>query len=241
MAKKEKGGDKIDTNAWMVTFSDLLTLLLTFFVMLLTMSSMDQQKFKRGFKLFTAGIGPMGMGTKGPVISKLAIIEPLDLQVKRYLSDESLPHITEDDDMEAVQAGIKKKGLSDDVKVNFAKKGLVLSFSEDILFQPGTADINPASFPILKKISVIIKHTNFLVRVEGHTDNIPIHSPDYPSNWELSVARAVNTLNKIIAFGDIPPERFSAVGYADTKPLYPNNTQNRREKNRRVELVLYNP
>jgi chemotaxis protein MotB len=243
VAKKEKGGDKkTDTNAWMVTFSDLVTLLLTFFVMLLTMSSMDQQKFKRGFKLFSGGIGPMGMGTKGPVIGKLMIIEPMDLQVKKYLNNENLPqNIEEEDDTEAVQTGIRKKGLTDDVRVNFVKKGLVLSFSEDILFKPGTADINPSSLPILKKISIIIKHTNFSVRVEGHTDNVPIHSPDYPSNWELSVARAVNTLNKIVAFGDIPPERFSAVGYADTKPLYPNNTPNRREKNRRVELVLYNP
>lgn len=239
MARKKDNGSGGDTNAWMVTFSDLLTLLLTFFVLLLTMSSMDAKKFKRGFKLFSGALGPMGMGSKGPIMSKFTIIEPSDMQVKRFLHDEKAPK-KNTKDIENVKEGIKKRKLGEQIKIAFERRGMILIFNEEVMYKPGSAEIHPSAVSVLKEMSSLLKDTSFSIRIEGHTDNVPIRTALYPSNWELSTARAVRVLETLVGFGEIPPERFSAAAYADTKPLYPNNTQSRRAKNRRVEFVLFN-
>lgn len=237
MPRNKDAGKKIDRNAWMVTFSNLLTLLLAFFVMLLVMSSMDTKKIRSAFGFFTGILGPLELGSSGE-LSKIVVIPPLDLPINTSLFEAGVRRENELE-VEQVKAGLKGKGLEKNVKIRLEKRGLVLTFPENILFDPGSGQINPSSIPVLKGLSSVLKSSSLAVRIEGHTDNVPLKTPLFSSNWELSTARAVNVLKYLAEIGDISPERLSAAGYGDSKPLLPNNTSGRRAKNRRVEFVLF--
>lgn len=228
---------KIDPNGWMVTFSDLLTLLLTFFVLLLTMSSMDTKQIKKALGFFTGLIGPLHTGQRGE-IEEVGVTPPLVLPIKTSLFEGGVMRKNEME-IERVKAGIKKKGLEKYVDVKLQKRGLVLTFAEKVLFESGSAEISPLAIHIIHTLSPILKESPLAIRVEGHTDNMPINTALYPSNWELSTARAVNVLKHLVEKEGFPPEKLSVAGYGDSKPLFPNNTSGRRAKNRRIEFVLF--
>jgi len=110
--------------------------------------------------------------------------------------------------------------------------------SEHMLFGLGSADIAPEALPLLQKVGAIISKTAYLIRIEGHTDNLPIHTERYPSNWELSTARAVNVLRYFIKNHNIDPKRLAAEGFSEFHPVAANDTAQNREKNRRVEIIF---
>jgi chemotaxis protein MotB len=237
VARNKIEGKKMDRNAWMVTFSDLLTLLLTFFVMLLTMSSMDVKKIRSAFGFFTGILGPLELGASGE-LTKIVEIPPLDLPINTSLFEGGIQRKNESE-IEQIKAGLKGKGLEKKVKIRLEKRGLVLTFSENILFEPGSAQIKSSSISVLKDLRSVLSNSALALRIEGHTDNVPIKTPLFQSNWELSTARAINVLKYLEETGKIPPGRLSAAGYGDSKPLLPNNTAGRRARNRRVEFVLF--
>ncbi|GAJ13378.1 unnamed protein product [marine sediment metagenome] len=109
---------------------------------------------------------------------------------------------------------------------------------EKLLYRSGSAKIEAKSFQSLNALCSVLQSTDYFIRVEGHTDNIPINNPEFPSNWELSTARAVNIVKYFVSEGDISPERLSAAGYADSKPVVPNVSKGNRAQNRRVEIIL---
>ena len=113
-----------------------------------------------------------------------------------------------------------------------------LSPKDFLLFDFGKADINPGGLAFLDKMATLIHKIPHPVRVEGHTDNVPIHTARFPSNWELSIARAVSVVKYIAGSGKINPQRLSAVGYGETRPLVPNDSAVHRTRNRRVEIVI---
>lgn len=117
-------------------------------------------------------------------------------------------------------------------------RGITIHILEDILFPSGTADLSPDSKILLDKLAVILKELPNDIRIEGHTDNIPINSALYPSNWHLSVARALNTAYYLIQNQELSPDKVSIVGYSEYKPIAKNTTPEGREQNRRVDIVI---
>ncbi len=131
--------------------------------------------------------------------------------------------------------------LKDELEVLFSKEGLVMRLSELTLFESGVATISPQALPLLEKIGAIIAQTQYLIRIEGHTDNVPIHTFLFPSNWELSTGRAVNVLRYFIEHHQIDAQRLSAEGFGEFQPLVANDTAENRTKNRRVEVIFIRP
>jgi chemotaxis protein MotB len=208
---------------WLLTFNDLMTLLLTFFVLLFTMSSLD---FRR-LKLLQGSLkGALGVLKEGKRV-EVEIIEPV------ILSEEMVEKV-----LTEIQDSIRSSGFEPDVVVTQTEKEAVITLADTILFESGIADINPGALPLLDKICSLLSKISLPIRIEGHTDNLPIHTERFPSNWELSIARAVNVVKYFIKVGKISPRRLSAVGYGDSKPIFPNDTPEHRARNRRVEIVL---
>ncbi len=201
---------------WLITLSDVLSLLLIFFIMFLVLTkSIDK----------TENIRPVKDPLPSPVQPQ---IEPQQevLVNNKWIIDEMTSRINSLD-------------LGDDVNVRTVEKGLIITMKEKITFRPAGAEILDSSNPVLNKIAEIIaQYPSFLVEIEGHTDNIPIQTSLYPSNWELSVARATNVLKYFIISSSIDPTRFSVKGSADLKPVIQNDTPENRAKNRRVEIRL---
>ena len=135
----------------------------------------------------------------------------------------------------------ERLNCQNDISVAYTAKGLVMRLSDHALFNAGAADISPQAIPLLQKIGAIVAETAYEVRVEGHTDDIPIQTNRYPSNWELSTARAVNVLRYIIEAYRVPSERLSAAGFGEYQPVAANDSSMNRAKNRRVEIVFLNP
>ena len=134
-----------------------------------------------------------------------------------------------------------KFNLKDEIEVLFSREGLVMRLSEQTLFESGVASISPASLALLEKIGAIVAQTNYLIRIEGHTDDVPIHTAVFPSNWELSTARAVNVLRYFIEHHRIDAQRLSAEGFGEFRPLVANDTDENRATNRRVEVIFIRP
>jgi chemotaxis protein MotB len=127
------------------------------------------------------------------------------------------------------------------VAVGFTSKGVVMRLSDQVLFDVGVADISPEAIPLLEKVGAIIAGSSYEVRVEGHTDDVPIKTARYPSNWELSTARAVTVLRYFIETYGISGKRLAAEGFAEYHPMVPNDSTENRAKNRRVEIIFLKP
>lgn len=227
MARKKKKPDDINTNAWMDTYADTITLLLTFFILLYSFSSTDNEKLK----LIAAAL-------KGQITGI-----PMKLEDTPDISNEDIEQgIGEKSPYEVlvdqVQDIIDKNGLTDSVKIREEDAGVVLQLSESILFDLGKADLKPESTQILDIISGLIPSISNEIMVQGHTDNIPISSARYESNWELSTARAVSVVKYFIESKGLDPTRLSATGYGEYKPLVDNTTPENRAINRRVDILI---
>jgi chemotaxis protein MotB len=149
-----------------------------------------------------------------------------------------------DDEIEAAINYLPNRRLSPvevipGVSATYTPEGIYISLADHLLFKSGESAINPMGYSVLDKIIKSIKTTGYAVRIEGHTDNVPIHTEKYPSNWELSADRAIKVLKYFIRYGNVSPTRLSAVGYADAKPVAENDSDENKARNRRVEIVLY--
>jgi len=230
--KKDK---REGTNDWMVTFSDLMTLLLVFFVLLYSFSIIDKMKFQR----FVASFQGVGILDQGP--------EPMD---KDKTQDFNIPteekcqvdSSAREDNLyktyTAVKEYIQEHNLSMEVDVRFSERGIVLEIKDDILFSSGEADLKPQAMEILKKLSGLLGSIPNTISVEGHTDNRPIHNVQFDSNWELSSARALAVVRHLSERLELDPKRFCAVGYGEYRPIVPNTTAENLAKNRRVTIVI---
>jgi len=231
--RRKKGTEGGGGSDWLCTFNDLVTLLMVFFVLIFTMGSGDSEGFEEITNSIKRGLGllnSVGMGSSGLVKSSIPV---------RRLS-----HKEEEED--------SQKEVSDDLKdyvteissampwidASITESGMTLSLEGSVAFEPGVADIHPRVFSALEGIGKLINKIPNAVRVEGHSDDIPIRTLKFPSNWELSIARAVNVTKYLIEHANVSPLRLSAVGYGDSKPLLPNDMEKHRAKNRRVEIVL---
>jgi chemotaxis protein MotB len=135
----------------------------------------------------------------------------------------------------------QEAGLQGDISVNMNMEGIIISLSNALIFEPGSAELRPESIGTLHEIAELLKQTDNPVRVEGHTDNIPTNNPLYPTNWELSVARAVTIVRYLAEEEDVPPARLSAAGNAEFKPVTANDSRANRALNRRADIIIIYP
>ncbi len=215
----------------MLTWGDMCTLLLCFFVMLLAMSSTDPGKFNVAASSFHNALSGVLESYPSVMITKDILIPRLggDEQNKRMAVDAALK----------IREVVKKEGLEDAVKVKVTENGIAVKLSDPIGFDIGESELKPELIPTLKSICEIINRVpSTQIRVEGHTDDLPIKSHKFPSNWELSSSRALNVVKFMASIGKIEPSRLSAIGYGEYRPLVPNTSIENRKMNRRIEIFV---
>lgn len=213
---------------WEIIYTGFVLILLCFFIMLSAFSNIEQAKVMQFVKSFASAMTILPWGAKfesGPIV----LPESPDLVEARS----SLAKILEELNLLSNMFDLK-----DEINLSLSKKGLVMRLSEHALFDSGVATISPQGGPLLDKIGAIIARTSYFIRIEGHTDNLPIHTELFPSNWDLSTARAVNVLRYFIESHHIDAQRLAAVGFGEFQPLASNETPENRAKNRRVEMIF---
>jgi chemotaxis protein MotB len=228
MARKTATEGGSASGASLVMSVSLNLILLVFFVYINSIGANDEQKVKKGLGSL---VGRFGILPGGAHLSE---------------GDETLPPgppIVSIDEapvnmMEHFRNLMKREQLSDTVIISAKGADVILNLPEELLFPPGSADLRPNVAPILVGIAEILQRSNRPVRVEGHTDDVPIRTARFPSNWELSATRAVSVLKVLEGPGGIPKERLSAMGFAEHRPLVENDSPQKRGRNRRVHLVL---
>jgi chemotaxis protein MotB len=260
--KKRGGGGGHDgpDERWLLTYADMITLLMALFIVMFSISSVNTSKFdalqkslKEAFsgKVLPGGeaVIQTGGATKGTESAKVEppvpAIQPLiqkefkKEQEKKKGSaqgseDEQFKQTKRNLDQYAAQHGLKKK-----LETEITRRGLVIRLLADgVLFDSGEAKIKPKARPVVKKIAGLLQvDQQHPINVEGHTDNVPIHSSQFPTNWELSTARASSVVRLLIT-GNAPANRLGAVGYAQLHPIASNGSASGRSRNRRVEIVL---
>jgi len=237
MAKKKCPDCPKCLPAWLAAFGDLMSLLLCFFVLLLSMSSMDAKKISEAIGSLSGAMSVLEGGTKTE-ISKQRIQESTPIESKDETSE--MVNKVSQAIMDANE--LMEKGHGPAISVEEAQEGFVIELPASLLFKSGSATIeNEDALLFLKRIALIIEElpNDMDVSVQGHTDNqSPGSNSPFKDNWELSSARAISVLHELLLDG-VNPKRISASGYAQFKPLATNVTKSGREKNRRVELHFY--
>ena len=216
--KRSGGGDSgFDPDAWMVTFSDLLTLLMTFFVLIF--ASQDPVPPEKVQEAFGQSAGVFGLYRTG-FLQEIAAVPQRDLS------------------QDLVQVFLNESGTVD-IEVTQEPRGLVITLPTDAYFESGTATLNAKARKRIDKLAAFLAVTRHRIRVEGYTDNRERHAPPYPDVWELSVARAHVVLRALIAHG-IDERRMALLGHGPTRPRFDNASRLGRARNRRVEIVILN-
>lgn len=218
---------------WLLTYADMITLLVAFFIMLYSMSVLNNKKFEAmavsvrsgfGGELRGAGQGILegGLGVRAEAPGASPLVTPGRHRL-----------------IEELRTLIIDKRLSDKVRLRSEPRGLVITLVTDkVLFQKAQAEIRPETLPLLHDVLKILSKVPNHIRVEGHTCNLPVGRGRYASNWELSTARAVAVIRYAIEKGLIPENRLSAAGYADSRPVAANDSEAHRQLNRRVDIVV---
>lgn len=206
------GSNQDSAPAWTVTFADMVTLLLCFFIMIVAISQPDPTKVEQVTESAQKALGTTGAEKRVQVLD----INELVRSVERIIAQEK---------------------MQSQVEVAVTNRGVVVSAKGAMFFQSGDSAVLPQAMPLLKKLAKQINRVPYQIAVEGHTDNVPIKSAVYPSNWELSAARAGQIVRFLVDNG-VKPQRLSAVGLADTRPKRPNSNDTNRAINRRIEIVF---
>jgi len=222
---------------WLTTFNDLVTLMMVFFVMLFTMSTIDTRKMGEFQYALQSGLGILKAGKQASI--SVSQSQPIDDMSHIRTQAEGGDTKQESRPNRKLASAVRKLVEADlGIQVTHSDEGTRLAFEDQVLFDFGKDAINPEGFPFLDKIAQALKNVPYSLRVEGHTDNVPIQTKRFPSNWELSIARAVNVVKYFAQVSNIDPQRLSAVGYGESRPVIQNDTPSNRAKNRRVEILL---
>lgn len=219
---------------WLLTYADLITLLLIFFIIMYSMSTINKTKFDQIMQMLSQAFGGShsvvamynnGVMEKNFYPSQVKTKQQKSLYVKTV-------------------SALQKEIQSKEVRVTADKRGIVISLNSDFYFASGSADLNDSAFGVLNKLGTMFQSLPNDIRVEGHTDSLPIVpgssvSQRFPTNWELSAQRAVNVV-KVFEKDGLEKGKVSAAAFADSHPIKPNDTPENRATNRRVEIVILN-
>ena len=221
--------------AWMVVYGDMITLVLTFFVLMFSLSTIDIQKFEL---LISSLQGTWGIMERGPSFTEDPS-EIIDIGT-------SEPDIgaKEDDDVQIDDIYSKllelfsSQGIEEIISIDNQERGIVIRFADTMLFNRGSAKLINESLEVMSRLADIFEEFDNEIIVEGHTCDLPIRSTEFPSNWELSAIRSVNVVRYFIENKDLDPTRFSAIGYGEYNPLVINSNEENRSQNRRVDIII---
>ncbi len=214
---------------WMTTYSDLMSLLLCFFVLLVSMSAVHENDFYAGAGSLKGAFGVMAAD---PSMVKLKnVVMPTLHNVQRSIIDKAVSYM---------QDFIQAEKLGDDIKMVISDKGVALSIAAPLLFDLGSAELKPQAFPILERVFTICQGWPNIIRVEGHTDNVPVveGSTTVDSNWDLAFNRALSVVDFAVQYSKIHPSRLVPVSYGEFHPVADNATEEGRARNRRIEIMM---
>jgi chemotaxis protein MotB len=225
-----ESGQNLDR--WLLTYADMITLLTAFFLMLYSMSVMSRGKFTQLASSVRNGFG--GALDGGP-----SILSGGGAHTVANGPQRTIQGVSYEDAMRNLARFVEQSKLSDKVNVRSDERGVVISLvSDNMLFARGQSALRPQSRPILERVGNVLKSLPNAVQIEGHTCDLPIRTTQFPSNWELSTARAGAVLRIMTEQQGLDSRRFTAAGYADTRPLRPNASEADRTRNRRVDIVI---
>lgn len=236
--KKREEHEKDNSERWLLTYSDLITLLMIFFVVMYAISNVDAQKYKDLSQSLGVALNPAdqeGSGESGTASGE-GSSGGLDMTQPEGDTDQIDPELIAA--AEEIKKLIKEKNLEDKVSVKIHERGVVVGLMNTVLFDPGSTAIKQEAIPTLVAIGEIANGVHNYIRVEGNTDDVPMNTPQIPSNWELSVLRATEVLKLLIDQSKVAPDKISAVGYGEYRPSVPNTSAENRAKNRKVDIVI---
>jgi len=222
---------------WVITFADMVTLLMVFFILLFAIGTIEQEKWRQLKESLREALG-------ADAIEEMGTRQGLDI-VRTQVDEQTVHAVDEvgamvnremEDIISEVEEFVFKNKLAGEVRVSSDERGAVITISDVVLFPAGSAEMTPKGRTTLRQVFEVLKQFNYNVKVEGHTDNTPIHTLRYPSNWELSASRASEVAHMLIKDG-YPPERLSVEGFAEFRPKVPNTSPENRAVNRRIEVV----
>jgi chemotaxis protein MotB len=261
VALKKEPEKHANHERWLVSYADFITLLFAVFVTMYAMSQTDKKKVEEVAASLRESFGYSQQAAAG----QKGVMQSLDIKPIPAVKPEMaiVPMVNkmppagprqggadkgrgkgkaEEKDFKEIQSAIEaylvKHGAQNKVSIGITRRGLVVSLKEAGFFDSGSAVIKPAGYQLLNTILEAMTQYSNPLRVEGHTDNVPINTPLFPSNWELSVSRATNVLRYLQKSYDVAPSKLSATGYGEFRPTADNTTPENRAKNRRVDIVL---
>ncbi len=263
MARKKKPEEHENHERWLVSYADFITLLFAFFVVMYSISSINEGKYRvlsdaiiAAFRSPAKSLEPVQIGklTKSPNSSPIDMPGEYRQKIEQMMRERAIePPIAVGEGRESAGEGGASeavKSLSgeirdavqalldrDLVKVRAGKNWLEIEIQASVLFPSGSAALNEDALPVLRRIAQVLAPHGNPLQVEGHTDSLPIRSLVYPSNWELSAARAASVVQLFVQYG-LSPARMAAVGYGEHRPVADNATAEGRSRNRRVSLVV---
>lgn len=242
--------EHVNHERWLITYADMITLLMVLFIVLFSMSQVDLAKYQ---KLKTSLSGALG-GSDSPIQGGAGVLssgtspiplESIAVQARQALESQQAQQAAQAEEKEqleatkeALGAQLEKVGLGGSVGMRVERRGLVVTIASDqVLFEPGQAQLRPAGRALIDELAAPLAALPNPLRIEGHTDDVPINGA-FPSNWELSTARATTVLRELATNHGIDSARLSATGYADQKSIAANSTADGRARNRRVEILV---
>lgn len=241
MARKKRHEEHENHERWLVSYADFITLLFAFFVVMYALSSVNEGKYKilsdslnTAFRNITNTPGGRIVVIEGAPrvqISPVRPAPPAEDQAK-VKQREKMRNMAKD--IMQVLAPLVKQGK---VKVLETSRGVTVEINDSVLFAPGQASLEPESINALRAVAGVVAENQFPVTIEGHTDNIPIKTPQFPSNWELSAVRATTVL-RLFADSGVNPASLTAIGYGEQHPVESNDTPAGRARNRRVSILI---
>ncbi|MEF3305420.1 flagellar motor protein MotB [Paenibacillus sp. GYB003] len=251
MARRRKAKDVSHQSSerWLITYADLITLLMIFFVIMYAMSKVDvakyeslaqalQLQFADGPSIVPKGAGIMGEAipreSPDPAVRERQSAENDAEREARNQKEEELQNL-----LKVVREYIAEQRLEGQVSAKDTSRGIAITLNDLFLFDLGKADLKPGAYPVLEKLASLFPKLNAKVGIEGHTDDLPLATGSlYQDNWGLSQARSVSVIRYFVNSAKLEPATFISSAYADTKPVAPNDSEANRQKNRRVEIVV---
>jgi chemotaxis protein MotB len=240
MARRKRVEEHENHDRWLVSYADFITLLFAFFVVMYALSTINEGKYRvlsdslvnafRNVPINSAGQAPVVVARPPPQQKPTTVTkapDPVKLQQREKMKDVAK-------DILEVMAPLIEQGK---VRVIETSRGVTIEINDSILFSPGQALLQPLMVKAMRAIAEVIAASDFPITIEGHTDNVPINTLQFPSNWELSAVRATTVL-RLFADAGVAAERLTAIGYADTRPVEPNLLADGRARNRRVSILI---
>jgi len=233
---------RVTHDRWLISYADFITLLFGLFVVLFAFAKADQKKQSQIPKSITAAfrslsVFPASNGSPAASGAEDAAASTNSVMAENILSPAQVKLDLDRINNELAQS-LFNQVANHTVSMHMGRDGLVISLREAGFFASGSATPRPETLSTLRRIATALAQTSYDLRIEGHTDNVPIQTPEFDSNWELSTSRATSIARLLLQLNAISPNRISAAGYAEFHPVAPNNTPEGRAENRRVDIVV---